>query len=483
LSSAITIGAWLSTGWQGSTVTLQREAVRDGTVLYWLWTIIGLGVAVRVGAAIYLGNSVTPLPGVFDQVSYHTLALRVLDGHGFSFGEGWWPATQANQPTAHWSFLYTGFLAAVYAVSGANPLVGRLVQAVVVGVLQPLFTYRIGNRLFGQTVGLVSSAIVACYAYFIYYSGALVTESLFIVALLWALDAAIRLPDPPRGKSRWAGLSGWLELGAAFGAAVLLRQVVILVVPLVVAWICRRTRVANALGTGGVRPSASWLVSGVATTALTIVLCVAPWTVRNWSVFHELVPLNTNAGFAFYWGNHPVHGNGFVPILPGPEYGRLIPSELEGLNEARLDRALMRRGFQLVASAPIRFLRVSVSRVPEYVKFWPSRDSGAFSNWARVLSFGLCLPFMVSGLWLALRDKEARRSPRPAARSAILLILGVASLYSLVHLLTWTLIRYRLPVDAILMPFAGLSVAWALDRLRRTIGQARQVSRPAGLLL
>ena len=463
-------------------MTLQRDPIRGGVVLTRLWAVIGLAVAARAAAAVYLGNTVTPLPGVFDQVSYHALALRLLDGHGFSFGEGWWPATQANEPTAHWSFLYTGFLAAVYAVSGSNPLVARLVQAVVVGVLQPLLTYRIGSRLFGPTVGLVSSAVVACYAYFIYYSAALVTEGLFIVALLWTVDAAIRLADPLRGKAQSIGLGGWLELGAALGAAILLRQVVILVVPFVVAWAWRQARVASPLGTGSVGPRAAKLAGAVATSVLVIVVCVAPWTIRNWRVFHEFVLLNTNAGFAFYWGNHPVHGNGFVPILPGPEYGRLIPSELEGLNEARLDRALMRRGFQLVASAPVRFLRVSASRVPEYVKFWPSRDSGAFSNWARVLSFGLCLPFMVSGLWLALCDKEARRSPQPAARSAILLILGVASLYSLVHLLTWTLVRYRLPVDAILMPFAGLSIAWTLDWLRRSIGQARQASRPSALL-
>ena len=458
-------------------MTLQRDPVRDGVVLPWLWAVIGLAAALRVGAAIYLGNAVAPLPGIFDQVSYHALALRVLDGHGFSFGEGWWPATQANEPTAHWSFLYTGFLAGVYAVSGSNPLVARLVQAVIVGVLQPLLTYRIGSRLFGRAVGLASSAIVACYAYFIYYSAALVTEGLFIVALLWAVDAAIRLADPSRGRARWGGLGGWLELGAALGAAVLLRQVVIVVVPLVLAWVWRSAWVPKPLETDGVPKSVPWLAGGTALTALVIVLCMAPWTIRNWMAFHEFVPLNTNAGFAFYWGNHPVHGNGFVPILPGAEYGRLIPRELEGLNEARLDRALMNRGFQFVAGDPIRFLRVSASRVPEYVKFWPSRESGAPSNWARVLSFGLCLPFMLSGLWLALSGKEAPPGQRPGGRPAILLLLGVASLYSLVHLLTWTLVRYRLPVDALLMPFAGLSAAWALGWLRRPTWQARQASR------
>ena len=54
---------------------------------------LAASVVIRVIAALYLGNSVEVLPGTFDQVSYHNLALRVVDGHGFTFGEPWWPAT------------------------------------------------------------------------------------------------------------------------------------------------------------------------------------------------------------------------------------------------------------------------------------------------------------------------------------------------------------------------------------------------------
>ena len=45
-----------------------------------------LAVLLRVAAAFYLGNQVVNLPGTFDQISYHNLALRVLGGHGFTFG-------------------------------------------------------------------------------------------------------------------------------------------------------------------------------------------------------------------------------------------------------------------------------------------------------------------------------------------------------------------------------------------------------------
>jgi 4-amino-4-deoxy-L-arabinose transferase-like glycosyltransferase len=137
-----------------------------------------------VGAAFFLGNVVENLPGTADQVSYHTLALRILGGHGFTFGEPWWPATAAGAPTAHWSYLYTLYLCAVYSLFGPNPLVARLIQALLVGLLQPYLAYWIGRHVFGEAVGLISAAITAVYAYFFYYAANLMTEAFYITAIL-----------------------------------------------------------------------------------------------------------------------------------------------------------------------------------------------------------------------------------------------------------------------------------------------------------
>jgi hypothetical protein len=45
------------------------------------------------------------------------------------------------------------------------------------------------------------------------------------------------------------------------------------------------------------------------------------------------------------------------------------------------------------------------------------------------------------------------------------LLILFALVYSGVHILTWTLIRYRLPVDAVLIPFAGLALYDVAGRL------------------
>ena len=119
-----------------------------------------VSVVLRVLAALYIGNEVEELPGTFDQISYHNLALRVVSGYGFTFGEPWWPATPASEPTAHWSYLYTGYLIAIYNLLGQVPLAARVIQAILVGLLQPfLVSGLLAMRVSVAYVGRVGSVI------------------------------------------------------------------------------------------------------------------------------------------------------------------------------------------------------------------------------------------------------------------------------------------------------------------------------------
>jgi hypothetical protein len=122
---------------------------------------------------------------------------------------------------------------------------------------------------------------------------------------------------------------------------------------------------------------------------------------------------------------------------------------------------LLKQGLQFVTDDPGRYLLLSFSRIPEYIKFWPDPASGLISNFARVGSFGLFLPFMLVGLlWPVV---NFGRSPgeslwkRPSASVALLYLFVLV--YSAIHILSWALIRYRLPVDAVLVIFAAFTLA------------------------
>ena len=438
----------------------------------WLIIILFVAISLRVAAAFYLGDHVAPMPGTYDQVSYDRLAQRLLDGYGFTFDKLWWPYTHAGEPTAHWSFLYTLYLAGIYGLVGHHPLIARLIQAFLVGALMPWLVYRLGSRHFGQQVGLVASGVMACYAYFVYYAGALMTESFYIIGILCILDLAEQLgwagETPPASRQQS------LLLGLALGVTVLLRQVFLLFIPALFLWLLWRSyRFQTGPGRAAVIPKKNeefegspskgrslaaylsnkpWVrMTGILLTAtVVLLLAIAPWTIRNYLVFHRFVLLNTNAGFAFYWSNHPVHGQNYPAELPDWDaYIRLIPPELLSLDEAELDQTLLKRGIGFIREDPRRYLMLSISRINDYFMFWSSAESGLISNVSRVFSFGLLLPFMAFGL-----ITNARRS----FSSEILILYLFILIYTAIHLLSWSLIRYRLPVDAILIIFASATL-------------------------
>jgi 4-amino-4-deoxy-L-arabinose transferase-like glycosyltransferase len=406
---------------------------RDRTKHKQLLTLILVAaVLIRIPIALYMGDQVTVLPGIQDQVSYDALARSLLDGRGYSFTKNWYPFTPANTPTAHWSFLYPLFLAGIYAVTGYHPLVARLLQGAVGGALLCFLVYKIGRRLVNEETGLVGAGLAAVYGYFVYYNVALMTETFFIVLVLLTLYLSIELKENPRPI-------GWVGLGLSLGLASLLRQTVLLFVPFLLFWLFLELRAR------GIR----WW--HFALPVIIILFLVIPLTIRNYLVYREFLLLNSNAGYALFASNNPNMGSDWQNdevVVP-------VPEELAGKNEAQLDRALTQRGLEFILADPTRYLWLSLDKTLEYFWFWPSPDSSRISNLNRVLSFGLYLPFMLLGLYLSISRW----------RNFVVLYLFIF-IHTMIHLLSWPAPRYRLTVDAVLMVFAGLALIELAKQLK-----------------
>lgn len=396
----------------------------------YLLIIIAASILVRAAAALYMGDRIEPLPGIFDQISYQALAESLLQGKGYQFLSAWYPFTPANTPTAHWSFLYPIYLAAVYSVSGIHPLAARLLQAVIAGAAMPWLTYLLGERLFNKQVGLVAAMGTAFYGYFIYHNAALMTETFYILLILWAFSLAYEMVDTGSDKS-------WWQLGFVMGLTVVFRQVYLFFVPILLIW------VAYA-GRGKIR----W--SRLVLALLLVGLCIAPWTIRNYQRYHTLLLLNSNSGYALYTSNHPDQGTRWQDDYTAP-----LPADLQGQNEAEMDRALTQRGIQFIFKDPRRFLSLTLSRIPYLFQFWPSSHSGLINNLVRTLSFGLYLPFMLAGLILSRRNWR-RFIP----------IYLFTSLFIAIHITSWPGPRYRFPIDAVCMVFAGFAVCLLAQQIR-----------------
>ncbi len=425
---------------QPATGAGRRPSVRPGTAVlagggHALAWILLVGAAFRVLVALYLGDTVGVVPVAYDQVHFDNVARSLLASKGFTFTRPPWPFIEPGAPTAYVSFLYSLFVAATYWLFDSHPLAGRLIQALICS-LMPWLMYGLVRRLFArpplrgeaaETVALMAAAIVAGYAYFVFYSATLMTEGFYLLCVLWSLCLTLDLAAASTAR-RWAA---W---GLAVTLAILLRQVFMPMAGLLFLYIlCRGRR--------PVRLNHVAIAAGIAA------LLILPWTVRNYRVFGRFLLLNSQTGHILWNANHPDIGDSFVNIDMFP-----IPAESAGLNEAELDSALLRLALTNIAADPGRFVRLSINRLGAFFRYWPIPSASTFNNVARTASFLLLLPFMIAGLGLSLREWR---------RWDLLYLFAVA--YTSIHIVSWAGVRYRLPVDLVLVPFAAVAALAAQD--------------------
>jgi hypothetical protein len=218
-----------------------------------------------------------------------------------------------------------------------------------------------------------------------------------------------------------------------------------------------------AIRSGIIRP----MIKMLALAGILAALMIVPFTIRNYRVYGEFLLLNSNAGYAMYSAQHPLHGTQFQEFVGAP-----LPDDLTGMNEAQMDRELMRRGINFVVADPGRYVLLSLSRVIDYFEFWPTSDTTLLNNVGRVGSIGMMLPFMIYGVVLALMwgSPRAQGSWTKFSITPLAMILLFMTIYTAQHVLTWAIPRYRLPVDAVALSFAALGLShiasWVMSRFR-----------------
>jgi 4-amino-4-deoxy-L-arabinose transferase-like glycosyltransferase len=404
-----------------------------------LLVILAFALAARLLTAMWLGDQMEEADpgGIYDQVSYDLLAHRVATGHGFTFPVDWYPWVEANTQTSYYSGTMVLHLAAIYRAFGYHPLVARILYAFL-GTAICYFVYRLARRLFGYGPALVAAAIAAGYSYLILYSASLLTETPFIFFLILGLDTAYALVEKTNVKR-------WMLLGIALAGMILFRMAVLPFVVFLLGWL------AVASSKWAERPKKWHLLIPI----VIMIVAVLPWTIRNFRLYDRFMLLESQFGHVFWNSNHPDKGSTFGEVA----WVAPIPEDLKALNEAELTVALLDLGVKNVLDDPARFFLLTLSRFKPFLTFWPTSDSSLISNLARVFSFAVSLPFMLYGLVLS------RRQWRFLLPLYLFLVIHMG-----VYLVSWVMIRYRIPADTILMLFAGLAVFDVYSRLAARFG-------------
>jgi hypothetical protein len=345
------------------------------------------------------------------------------------------PFSPIKSPILFYPPAYPYFIAAAYAALGSLQAV-KWVQLVVGALLVPAVG-RAGALAFSARAALFAAAAAAFYPELVWFSVHFWSETLFLVLLWWGFERV--LASQASGKIVAAAAGGLL-----WGLASLTRETILYFVPaasLWLAWSARREEGRHR------RPAL-----GAAFFAAAI-LTVAPWTCRNWIVFHAFVPVSTFGAHSLWQGN---------TRLPLDEFYRQTDSVPDPIPQYRL--AQERAWAAIRERQPLWLLQKLRVELPElwapatHVSVLLDRQAyGPLAPGTRSLVRAIMVAPYLAVVALAVAGAATLRLTPPRV---LLLVFFVY--YNLLHVITYGQDRFRLPLMPLLFYAAG--EAWAAWR-------------------
>lgn len=400
-----------------------------------LLILLALALALRIGWAVTRPVNDAAIDALPDQREYLSLAQNLLHGRGLQFID-----PRFNEAVK--AFRTPGYPMMV-AACGANVRAVRIIQALL-DASTVLAIYLLARRLLGGGFApLLAAGIVAVNPYLIYFTGLLLSETLFTAMLAWAM---VLLVAGRGGRGPWWATLLWLAGGLLLSLSVLVR-------PSAVALPVLLGLISVFLNTGGevsYKPLGSsadaspakgvWRLPPGLTMVLLTVLSLLPWAVRNRVALGRWIWLDTNSGFTLYDGYNADATGGsdqsFVHRMP----------QLQGLDEVGRDEHLKQEAIDYARAHPERDVTLAGAKLARTWSPVPlSREYGRPA--LRLLAMAYSVPFDV----MVLAGLLWGRLPR----SVKLLLITPAIYFSIIHMLTVGSLRYRVPVEPLLAVVAA----------------------------
>ena len=351
------------------------------------------------------------------------IAWALVSGFGYSSP---WPGTPLA-PTAQQPPVYPFLIAGIFKLAGAYSYRSLLIAVGLNAVLSSVtavLILRLGKRDFSSLAGILAAWVWACWIYEAAVAVRLWESSLSALLLMLAL---LTLPN----KLKEPGTLRWLCFGLLAALAGLTNTSLLSAFTLFWVWLWISYRQIG-------RSCRAQLIASVGI----FVLALLPWTIRNYEVFHRLMPVRDNFGLELWIGNHEgetrLNGDDFQRMVIN--YGRM--GELSFMDTKGQTAA------QFIRQHPASFLRLSAQR---FYRFWTAPD-GSVWIWVSLLAW--------YGIFMTLRRKGLGSAPY-----AIVIVT-----YPLVFYLTHNGNWYRHPAEPVILLLAAYASVTAVQVL---VGRSR----------
>lgn len=378
---------------------------------------IALGLRVLYGAVLATQADLVPPPLTSDLAYAQEIAS----------GTRW-----ISQPFSPRSPGYPAVLAALYLASAKQMWLLSFLHAVL-GALTVVVVYRLGRQFLGVPFATLAALWFALHVHHMHLSHVFQRDILSVLLLALTLFLLVR----PFVKMRFALVSG-----IVYAALIHVDPQYLILLPVLGAFVLFKTRHRFL--------NIQYLLVFFAA----LVVASAPWTIRNWAVYDQALPIGLEAERFLRPARLAVTepGAGFSEIerkVVTASRARLIErNALEFWRFARLRGPEPAGG----ASAP-----PDASTRRSGGPAWSARH-----NLVSVLNYGILLPFFLAGIAFALRRRDR----------AGLMLAAVTAVYFLMRAYLGGSERARLPVEPLIVLLAFYGI-WGVVGLIRREGPVR----------
>lgn len=422
--------------------------------------ITGCAFALRM-FLVYLAARLTPIPTKSNLpfgFEVGQVAKSIAEGKGFSSPLG----PPDTGPTAWFTPIYPYLLAAIFKLfgifSGKSHVVIQTLNCAF-AALTVIPIHGIAKRTFGEGVATGAAWMWVFLPTALYYPVVWVWDTA-LTALIFSLIFWATLALREKQSVRlWAGY------GALWAVGTLINPVILSLFPFLLGWLIWDAR----------KVSVSW-ARPAAAALLVFAMCLVPWTIRNYRVFGKIIVLRSNFGLELWLGNNTnvadTMGEGQHPtdnLEEAAKYKRM--GEVSYMAEKEQEAVSFMRTHPVDALS-LAFRRFQVT--------WLVTTGNPLDIWSGGNPAGkafLVLNCFISVLCLfgALLANRAR-IPEAAPFAMVLLI------FPLVFYVTHTSLRYRFPMDPIMLILAASTVAHVISVAKTRNLNSKKAADPVSSL-
>ena len=382
--------------------------------------IIIISVCFIIRLVFVFVNDIKTLP-LGDAKGYYTIAENIAAGNGYTKNGLDHTATRAP---------FLPYLLSLAFVLPGSSLVYAKMIIILLSTLVCYIIYLTGKEVFNKKTGIIASIIWSLYLPAIYYSGFILTEIPGALFLSLSILFLLKHYQFPSYKNK-------IFIGIFLILLTYSRSIFLLLPIVVCFWLLLISHKSLKQGIS----DSLWIIILFAMFAL-------PWTLRNFSVFNSFIPVTTRVGFSLLQGNHEIstgihtYDYGNFNIIIKPKYKNDL------LNEAEQDNRYKTAAIKNIRNEPWKFTKRMGIKFFELWKVVSPRTTTR-NNLLSTISYGFVLVTAVIGLILSYRKYWEK----------ILLLILVLAYISLIHMVFFALVRYRFPVEPILIILSAYTIS------------------------